>query len=385
MKNSLRVAFLTSGDPLDKRSWSGINYRMLRALEEEFEEVHILGPAPDRSLSYFVLLSRIAWSMVFHSMVYRKKYNRDHNNKRSAFYANYFNKQLSSIDVDVIFAPSGSIEIALLKTPVPICYLTGSTFAQMTDYYTFFSGFSARSIKESNEIEQAAITRSRTQVFPSAWAADFARDHYQANDSYVVPHGANLEHVPESKVKRYAPGSTLQIVFIGVDWVRKGGDTVFDTFEILLERGVDLELTVCGCKPPVDHPRMTVIPFLDKNKESDLQAFNDLLYRSDLFFMPTRAENFGVVFCEANAFGIPAISTRTGGTTSAIEEGVNGHTLPLEASAAEFADLIESLARDEQRFTALSKSSRRKYLDELNWEHWGKQMRLILQHTADQK
>jgi len=291
---------------------------------------------------------------------------------------------MARIDVDVIFAPSASIEIALLDTGAPICYLTGSTFAQIHDYYDFFSGFSDRSVKESNEIERSAITRSRTQVFPSTWAADFACEFYNAGDAYVVKHGANLDVSPDRPITYYEPGETLQILFIGVDWVRKGGDLVLRTVELLLDRGLDVEFTVCGCVPPDRHPKMTVIPFLDKNKAQDRVSFHQLLQRSHLFFMPTRAENFGVVFCEANAFGLPAIATRTGGTTSAIEDGVNGYTLPLQATPADFADLIQPLVLDDKRFARLADSSKKKYLEELNWDHWGERMKHILEHTAAQ-
>ena len=49
-------------------------------------------------------------------------------------------------------------------------------------------------------------------------------------------------------------------------------------FEALLElerRGIDAHLTVCGCVPPdrFRHPRMHVIPFLDKNVKAQRERF----------------------------------------------------------------------------------------------------------------
>ena len=50
----------------------------------------------------------------------------------------------------------------------------------------------------------------------------------------------------------------------------------------------------------------------------------------DVFVMPNRrmpdgdTEGFGLVFLEANACGLPAIAGRDGGSTEAVEDGVNG-------------------------------------------------------------
>ncbi len=40
------IAFVTSSNPLDKKSWSGIHYQMLTSLEKKVEKVDCLGPIP---------------------------------------------------------------------------------------------------------------------------------------------------------------------------------------------------------------------------------------------------------------------------------------------------------------------------------------------------
>ena len=57
----------------------------------------------------------------------------------------------------------------------------------------------------------------------------------------------------------------VNILFLGVDWYRKGGDLVYDTFLKLIEAGYNIHLTVCGCVPPVKHAKIKVIPFLRNN------------------------------------------------------------------------------------------------------------------------
>jgi len=47
-----------------------------------------------------------------------------------------------------------------------------------------------------------------------------------------------------------------------------------------------------------------------------------------------------MVFPEANSYGVPVITTRTGDVPHVVHEGVNGHLLPVEATADAYADLI---------------------------------------------
>ncbi len=92
---------------------------------------------------------------------------------------------------------------------------------------------------------------------------------------------------------------------------------------------------------------------------------------SDFFLLPSRTEAYGVVFCEANAFGLPVITTNTGGISGVIQEGRNGFMLPLNATGAEYAKLIKNLYEDNERYYQLVQSSRETYEEKLNWDSWG--------------
>jgi len=87
------------------------------------------------------------------------------------------------------------------------------------------------------------------------------------------------------------------------------------------------------------------------------------------------------VFCEANAFGIPVITTDTGGVSSIIESGVNGYTLPFTATPHDYAATIQSLLDDRVQLSNLALNARKKFENELNWDIWGKKMREIFKLT----
>jgi glycosyltransferase involved in cell wall biosynthesis len=171
---------------------------------------------------------------------------------------------------------------------------------------------------------------------------------------------------------------------VAVEWGRKGGDIAFETLLELEKLGVNSELVVVGCVPPRQfrHPRLHVVPFLNKNLDRDRQVFHEILLTSDFLLLPTRAEAYGIVFCEASAFGLPSISTDTGGVSGVVTEGKNGYLLPPEARGVEYAGLIASLFADKKKLSSLVTSSRAMYDTRLNWDVWGRQMYKILARLA---
>ncbi len=375
---NLIVGIITAKDPEDKRSWSGAYFRMSEQIKNEFGNVVLLGPVKLSRFNYIKMQLELLGSSIFHIIFYQKKFNRLHNHIRSRYHGRFFDHIIKTTNVDVLFAPTASIEIAHLKTDIPICYLSDTTFKLIYNYYDSFGPFSSKSVKISNEIEFLAINKSITQVYPSSWALNSAKEDYYAKNPFLVKLGANIDENPDKEglIKQY--DSDINILFVGVDWKRKGGDIALETIDYLDKKGYKVHLTVCGCIPPLTHPRMTVIPFLDKNKQEDMLKFKSLFYEAHLFFMPTRAECFGIVFCEANAYGLPVITTDTGGTSSVIEDGVNGFILPESATSTAYADLIMKLIDDKELFRKMSNMALEKYGEELNWTRWGKEMKKIL-------
>lgn len=381
-KSTLRVGFLTALDPADKKSWSGIYNRMLEALQAEFTEVVPLGPIKLRLWEKPFLQLYFFCSKVVHRLRYGKKFNVAHTHTLSKIHGAYFSRLLQNQSVDVIFAPASSVEIAHLQTTIPICYYSDATFELICDYYEVFKNLSEGSIKESHEIEQLAIKQSKSQVFSSQWAINSAKKKYHASQTYLVKMGANIDNSQFLKQPIKKSSQVFRIVFIGVDWVRKGGPLVIETLDILAAKDLQFRLIICGCKPEVKRNYLEIIPFLDKNNPEDAKQLEQLLRDSTILFMPTRADCTPIAFCEANAYGLPVISTDTGGVRDVIDHGVNGLLLPYEAGATEYAQLLESLMRDDKYLENLSTLSRKKFEDELNWHTWAKNMKNILIHTA---
>jgi glycosyltransferase involved in cell wall biosynthesis len=383
MKIKRTVGYVTASDPRDKRSWSGIHNKMYESLLKQFDEVIILGPIKKSRLVEKLLRTL----NIIHLKLFKKKFNKHHNITLSKYYASKITTNLKNKNVDVLFAPASPTEIAFLKTSIPICYLSDTSFGQLNEYYKGFTGISALSVKESNLIEQRAISNSKTQVYSSDWAAHYVLKNYTSDKNYVftLKFGANIDFVPNKLDINKEFRRTINLLFLSVEWERKGGDIALEAFEILLNKGYDITLTICGCTPPkkINNPRIKVVPYLNKNVKSDNECFLKILQHTHIMIVPTRADCTPIAFCEASAFGIPVITTDTGGISSIIENGLNGYALPLDSNPLDYATKIQELLDDPNKMKELSAKSRTKFEEELNWDIWAKKMKEILILTME--
>lgn len=363
------IGFLTAGDARDRSTWSGIPFYMAQALQRHCGDVAYLGPV----FAYRHLLGRVRSGLSRKLRGRRIPY--EHTLPLSAEYARRIGKTLPP-RIDVIFAASASTEIASLDTDIPIVYSTDATLRLLHGYYPGFSGLTDAYIRDAEEIERRALHRSSLVLYPSEWAARSARDHYGVTSSrvHVVPYGANLDVVPSARAIAAAKGGDrCDLLFLGVDWARKGGAIAYDATRLLRERGIDARLTICGTTPDfkVDAAFTTVIPRLDKNIPAEQARLSALLLEATLLILPTWSECYGIVFCEASAHGTPSVTRDTGGVGGAVTPGENGVLLPPEAGAAEYADVIACLVGDRARYAAMVASSRAAFDARLNWDEWG--------------
>ncbi len=367
----LRIAFLTSLDPYDRRSWSGTIYHVAQTLQRHCGDITFIGPI-DCSKQKTIGKVRNRAS----ELLLKKKVMFTHGTLIAKHCAKIAGQRLARQPFDVIVTPTGETEIAYLNTDIPIVLVTDSTYRIMHDYYPAFSNILESSFRELETVATRAIHKSSLLLYASRWAAQSAIEDYHADRDkvHVIPFGANFEQSPPKEILTERKQSDrCKLLFIGVKWERKGGDIAFETLLKLEEMGIPVELTVVGCVPPPQFSRrsMKVVPFLNKNDESQRKELEKLYLTSDFLLFPTRNECYGIVVCEANAFGLPVIAADTGGVSGVVTEGENGFLLPLSARGDKYAEIVAELYRDQQRYAELVRSSRAAFDDRLNWDVWG--------------
>ncbi|MBS0421181.1 MAG: glycosyltransferase [Proteobacteria bacterium] len=112
--------------------------------------------------------------------------------------------------------------------------------------------------------------------------------------------------------------SNRQILFVGVDWLRKGGAELTRAFRTVLESHPDAQLVIAGSATPVDLPNCRV---LGNVNASELSRYYS---QSSIFCLPTKREPFGIAFVEAMMHRLPIVGTRVGAVPDMVEDGVNG-------------------------------------------------------------
>lgn len=380
----MKVGFAARWSPLDKRAWSGTTHYTWRQIRQRFET----------SIFHF------KWNWITREILtMQKSFNRSWYGKATSVefldrYARYFSRALTQAlkeqPVDCLFVPASSQLIAHVQTDIPIIYMTDATFGQLQGYYPGFSNLPAYNIREGIALDRQAFHRSAHCMLASDWCAQSAVQDYGVDPARVsvLPCGANLDAIPSRESLRPGQPGLCRLLFLGVDWERKGGDIVLEACRTLREWGVNAQLQIVGCVPPADiagNPFIHHIPFLDKNDPAQMLELEKIIRDSDLLFLPTRAECAGVVFSECAAFGIPSISTDTGGVSTYVRNGVNGYTLPIQAGAAEYASLIRQLYDNPGQLAGLKLGARRYYEEYLSWDNWGRAFEKIVGEVRSQR
>jgi glycosyltransferase involved in cell wall biosynthesis len=375
-----KILFLSADDPLDRKSWSGIQYKMFQELSGYFEVIPS-GPIPANwKIILIKIFARIG------RLVFGKNYNTNH----SKIIGKSHIRQIAPLlqrQYDAIFASTASRELSQLTTDIPVVMSADGTFDLGKDYYPVFSNLFSFSSKESDAVEQAAIDKADEIIYSSEWAATSAIEKYKANKAkvHVVQYGANIDAI-DNKPKPQWHNQCFNILFLAAEWERKGGPIVYETYLLIKEAGYHVKLTICGCKPHLQQKDgIEIIPFLNKNEKKDLDSFTELMHHSHILFIPTRADCTPIAFSEAAGFGIPVITTDTGGISSIVKNGVNGYCLAYDATPAQYAEAIINIIQNENLYNTLSVNNRRMYEEKLNWQKWGLAVKEIIESKIESK
>lgn len=371
----MNIGYCTLFDPLDKKSWSGTNYFVMKALETYCGKIIHIGPIYTRYIFIGKILAKLS------RYILRKEISYFHLNFISRKLAKILHNRIESKDLDILFFCAGSELLSFFESKLPVIYLSDATFQALVDYHQHYTNLFDFSKRMGNTIERNAIQKADRIIYASEWAAKSAVEYYgcDKNKFRIIPFGANLNFIPSYEViekRRQVDQSVLRLLFIGVDWERKGGQIAFDTMVELNNRGIDTELILIGCVPPkkIANKKLKVVGFLDKNNPEDEIKLNNYFMESSFLLFPTRNECAGIVSCESSAYGLPVISTQTGGVPSYVENTINGYLLPIDAGYNKYADIIQGIWSDKKRYYELCMSSRNRYENRLNWDSWGEEV-----------
>lgn len=141
--------------------------------------------------------------------------------------------------------------------------------------------------------------------------------------------GTNFEIPTSLPPKNY---SNKEILFVGVDFKRKGGENLIKAFDIVRSDHPDAVLHIVGPKNIPDilrqsHSGVIFHGFLSRSNASQRKQFFSLMEKCTLCVLPSLYEPFGIVILESMVYEMPCISTNNWAFPEMIKPGINGELI----------------------------------------------------------
>jgi len=262
-----------------------------------------------------------------------------------------------------------------MKTDRPVMYFSDAVFHQMVGYYY---NVAPHIEKTADIIEKRALDNSTWVMLASDWAKECAVNYYKVPEGkcLIGKFGANVD---TTEFRRKKETGTVNLLFVGVDWERKGGDIAVECVRELtkIDKSRKYKLHLVGVMPPyqIHDENIFVYGFLNRNVPEQRTILTELREKADLFLLPTKAECAGIVFCESSAYGIPSVTYDTGGIGSYVINGENGYRMPMGSTGRDFANKIKAIMDDGELYQYMCGRCVELYRSDMNWNALGDHIR----------
>ena len=373
----MKIIFLSYNNHKDINEWSGTPHYFAKALENTGNEIIYLDnlyKPIDSIIDYITKLMKLSG---YFFEKFRFKFFLKLVNRR-------IEKRLKKIgDADIIFS-FGSTYISFLKSKIPMLMWSDATFEAPINSYDNNFKIASWHYNTGEELEIKAFLNASKIYFSSDWAIESAINHYNIQKSKIshIQLGANLnpnlsvsELLAIIEKKSSDMQNEINLLFIGKVWELKGGDYLLEIFKNLPKKN-KYRLFIVGSKPKYIEQLDGVeyYGFLNKNNKSDFSKLVELYSRAHFLILPTKTEAYGIVFCEANSFGVPVFASNVGGIPSVIKENINGFLFDLNLTPKENAIYISEKINS-TNYKQLALSSFEEYKNNLNWEVISKKLK----------
>jgi glycosyltransferase involved in cell wall biosynthesis len=205
---------------------------------------------------------------------------------------------------------------------------------------------------------------------------------FPASKVHVIPHGIDMvTHRPATGAEKQArratlglPADGIVITYTGRLIRGKGIDTLFVALRALADvNGVHLVLVGSGSGQVIsieDELRQQAKGEGLQGRVTFTGRVDDVvgcLQASDIFAFPTFDESLGMSLVEAQACGLPAVASRTGGVPDVVEHDVTGLLIP-PGDADALASGLRRLIQDEGMQRTFSAAARARMVERFSFE-----------------
>jgi glycosyltransferase involved in cell wall biosynthesis len=169
-------------------------------------------------------------------------------------------------------------------------------------------------------------------------------------------------------------GSQRRILFVGMDWERKGGPDLLQAFRLLRQDYPDVHLTIVGPEMTLSEPNCEIAGRISPAQLEQYYA------DADIFCLPTRREPFGIAFVEAMTHRLPIVGTRVGAVPDMVEDGFNGY-LTEPGDIAGLHGALRKMLADPVMTARMGERGFERAAERYNWTNVGKRIRArVMKH-----
>ena len=363
---TLHLLLVTVEDPHDPRSWSGTPFHMRTALEQKFARVTVLSSRkPKRSLVNAALRMLLG----------KNRYPLWMTRAALKDYALRLDTAIARERPDAVLCLSSQHLVYAKATGVPTYMVSDAPWMAYKQAYKDYDALPLLATHFAR-LEAAAARRISGVVYPTPWACSEAVQRFDLPADRVdcIPFGAN-RYCAESSAQvlerlRHKSSACLDFLFVGKDWERKGGPLAVQIVRQLNQSGCPARLVIIGCTPvidPQDAPHVLVQGFLSPASATDQQAMQAAYEQAHFFLVPSRAECFGLVFAEAQSYGLPCIALNSQGIPGVVDSGVTGLLFAADEALPVIVNQVRALAGNRAAYQAMATAARLKFDHVLNW------------------
>ena len=243
--------------------------------------------------------------------------------------------------------------------------------------HTHLANLTYPGISQANLYSEDWINLERTIYMNASlnflWSSNIAKsliEDYHCPSSKVVCAYIGSNAVDDESLEDSQKYYKKHILFVGIDWERKGGPDLIKAFELVRRVHPDAMLSIVGCSPPIDIPNCHVIGRVP------IDMVGKYFHEASVFCLPTRQEPFGVVFVEAMVSKLPIVATNLGAIPDFVSNGKSGF-LVEPGNTQGIADALLSLISNPEMCQEFGKKGFDLAQQRYSWTAVGK---LVKQH-----
>ncbi len=346
-------------DPESPKTWSGIVPFLLAAMRG--------ADRLDRTYS-------LALPPVKRGVLLAKNYSRDRAVWRRHYYFDpAYRNAVTSLAAKTGYAGDFSLQFgALFSSPEAFpgkhCMsMHDGNLAERVNSDFGLTGVSRKRIDDALRYEEH-VAQGMTAIctLSEYLRQSFIRNYRVSPDKvFNVGGGINLREIPPVDAgKDYANG---QILFIGAEFVRKGGPQLLEAFGIVRASAPGAVLHLVGPTEIPEVPPGVVFHGHLSKKNPEHKAVLDGLFRDcSLFVMPSLYEPYGIAPLEAMLYGMPCLVTDAWALGELVTPGQNG-ALVEKGSVEDLAAKMLALLKDPEELARMGRAGRDMVLPRYTW------------------